>query len=253
MVSKVKKLEEENARLREELARVREELRRAVAEQSAKKRGDAGEHTETLLSLARAAESRDHDTAGHIARTGYFTALIASALGMSEAESRLMMLAASMHDIGKIGIPDAILKKQGRLTREERRIMQKHPEQGARILEGCEAPALRLAAEIALTHHEKFDGSGYPRELAGDAIPIGARIVAVADVFDAIALNHRSYRRAIPLDQAFDEIQKGRGQHFDPEVVDAFFKEADRVADATARFENGEPLSGMSALWTPST
>lgn len=250
MVSKVKKLEKENARLREELARVQEELRRAVAEQDAGKRTSAREPVETLLYLARAAEYKDHDTAEHITRTGYFTALIASALGMSEQQSRLMMLAASMHDIGKIGVPDAILKKQGSLTKEERLIMQKHPEHGARILEGCEAPALRLAAEIALNHHEKFDGSGYPHKLSGDAIPIGARIVAVADVFDAIALNHRSYRRAIPLDQAFDEIQKGRGQHFDPKAVDAFFKQADRVADARARIENSEPLPGMSALWS---
>lgn len=249
MVSRVRKLEQENARLSEELSRVQEELRCIVAEQRAIRQSAAKEYAEVLRYLARAAEYKDHETAEHIVRTGYFAALIARALGMSDEEARLMLLAAPMHDIGKIGVPDAILKKHGRLTEEERLVMRNHPEYGARILDGCDAPALRIAAEIALCHHERFDGGGYPQGLSGDAIPICARIVSVADAFDAMALN-RPYRRPMPLARVFDEIRKARGRHFDPDVVDAFFKETDRIGDASARIANGEPLPGMLMLWS---
>ncbi len=176
---------------------------------------------ETLLRLAKAGEYRDEHTGNHVERIAKYCCLMAQRLGFSGAECDALELAAPMHDIGKIGIPDHILLKPGRLTADELGIMRQHARLGYEIL--CDSPSsfLQLGATIALCHHEKYDGTGYPAGLRGDAIPQAARIVAVADVFDALT-SVRPYKPAWAPDQAMGYIRERSGQHFDPACVDAF-------------------------------
>ncbi|WP_238229879.1 HD domain-containing phosphohydrolase [Methylobacterium hispanicum] len=176
---------------------------------------------EIVSTLMRAAENRDTDTGDHIARVSAYAGLIADALGMPAAERRQLCLAATMHDVGKIGVPDAILLKPGALTPEERREMERHAERGWRILGGSASPVMRLAAEIALSHHERWDGTGYPHGLAGEAIPLSGRIVAVADVFDALT-TERPYKQAWRAERAKAYLVENAGTHFEPRVVEAF-------------------------------
>ncbi len=178
---------------------------------------------ETLYRLARAGEFRDSETGNHIIRMARYSRLIASAIGMSGAEAETIELAAPLHDIGKIGIPDQILLKPGKLTEEEAREMRKHPLIGYEIIKDSPSTYLRMGALIALGHHEKFDGSGYPHGLVGDHIPLAARIVAVADVFDALT-SVRPYKKAWPPDEAYEYLRGQRGTHFDPRLVDAFWE-----------------------------
>lgn len=177
---------------------------------------------ETLFRLARAAEFRDPETGAHILRMAHYSRLIAGALGLSEAEQERVLLAAPMHDVGKLGTPDHILLKPGRLSPDELRIMRRHPQIGYEILKDSASHILQAGAVIALSHHEKFDGTGYPRGLAGDAVPLLGRIVAVADVFDALT-SERPYKRAWELERAADYLRVQRGLHFDPDCIDAFF------------------------------
>jgi putative two-component system response regulator len=199
---------------------------------------------EVIHCLARAGEFRDDDTGRHVIRVGQYARIIGQQLGMEEAELDMLEQAAKLHDIGKIGIPDAILLKPGKLTPEQFEAMQKHAnygktiiegmqenesaplrrhaELGAKILDAARSPTLTLAMRIALTHHERWDGSGYPLGLAGEDIPLAGRITAVADVFDALS-SKRSYKPAYPLDKCFTILSEGRGTHFDPQVLDAFF------------------------------
>ena len=176
---------------------------------------------ELIVRLSKAAEFRDPETGAHILRMAQYSRLIATQLGLDKEESDLLCRAAPMHDVGKLGIPDLILLKPGRLTPEEMNVMRCHARIGHTILKGSESRLIRLGAEIALTHHEKFDGSGYPEGLAGEAIPLVGRIVAVADVFDALT-SARPYKAAWELEKACDYLLEGRGQHFDPRCVDAF-------------------------------
>ncbi len=176
---------------------------------------------EVLERLALAAEYRDDDTQEHAWRIGRICALVALALGLPDQEAQLIGRAAPLHDVGKIGIPDAILLKPGRLTGEEFEVIKTHTTIGAEILAGSRSPLLRLAERIALTHHERWDGGGYPSGLGGEEIPIAGRIVAVADVFDALT-HERPYKQAWPVEKAVDEILSQAGRQFDPCVVDAF-------------------------------
>jgi putative two-component system response regulator len=173
--------------------------------------------------LGRAAEYRDNETGLHIIRMSQISTLLAKSLGWSEADCELMLHASPMHDIGKIGIPDAILLKPGKFEADEWEIMKAHTTIGAHILEDGDSDLLTLAREIALSHHEKWDGSGYPNGLAGTAIPQSGRIVAVADVFDALT-SARPYKKAWAVDDAVAFIQENAGQHFDPEVTMHFLK-----------------------------
>jgi putative two-component system response regulator len=175
----------------------------------------------TLRLLARAAEFRDDETGRHTQRVGMLAASIGHALGLPSGGIELLRTAAPLHDIGKIGIPDHILLKPGALTQDERTVMQRHAEIGADILGSTNFPVLRAAREIALSHHERWDGLGYPDGLSGECIPLTARIVAVADVFDALS-HARPYRAAMDLDAVISMIQSQSGAHFDPQVVDAF-------------------------------
>lgn len=176
---------------------------------------------EIVYRLARAAEHRDGDTGDHIARVSEIVRLIALELGLDSTASQDLAYAASMHDVGKLGVADTILLKQGPLTADERTEMQRHAEHGFGILAGSTSALIALAAEIALTHHERWDGQGYPRRLQGEDIPLGGRITAIADVFDALA-NKRPYKDAWPLSQAREHIASEAGRHFDPRCVEAF-------------------------------
>jgi PAS domain S-box-containing protein/putative nucleotidyltransferase with HDIG domain len=177
--------------------------------------------TEVLKRLAFAAEYRDDDTFQHTERVGAAAALIARQIRLSAGEVAIIREAAPLHDIGKLAIPDGILLKPGRLTQAERAEMQTHTVAGARILEGSSHPVLQRASTIAATHHERWDGSGYPRGLRGEEIPLAGRIVAVADVFDALT-HERPYKEAWPVEEALEEIRRGAGSQFDLHVVEAF-------------------------------
>jgi putative two-component system response regulator len=178
-------------------------------------------HEETIRRLCIAVEARDHETAAHVNQMSEYCWELALELGLDPDRCALIRTAAAMHDVGKIGVADAILLKPGPLDSDERTEMQRHAEMGYRIMAGSSAVLLQLAATIAWTHHEKVDGSGYPRGLTGDQIPIEGRIAAVADVFDALTRD-RVYRPRISRRDAVDLIRQGRGRHFDPDISDAF-------------------------------
>ncbi|ARJ65031.1 two-component system response regulator [Magnetospirillum sp. ME-1] len=183
---------------------------------------------ELVMRLSKAAEFRDPETGAHIERMARFSGLIARRLGINCEESERLELAAPMHDVGKVGIPDMILLKPGRLTESEFTIMKQHAQLGWEILKNSQSRLVRLAAEIARSHHEKYDGSGYPAGLAGEDIPLVGRIVAVADVFDALT-STRPYKQPWPMDQAVAFLQEHSGGHFDPRCVDAFLDEMEQV------------------------
>ena len=227
---------------RDHLQNYAQELEQQVTERT--RQLERSRH-EIILCLGRAGEYRDNETGNHVMRVGCYVGLIARALGVDEAQAQLMEEAAPLHDVGKIGIPDAILLKPGKLDPDEFEIMQRHTGYGrdivgrltemdmhalrrhtalgSSIMDVSSSPVLRIASIIALTHHEKWDGSGYPLGLAGKDIPLEGRITAVADVFDALSCR-RPYKQAFPLDKCFAIMEEGRGKHFDPDVLDAFFK-----------------------------
>ncbi|MDP1645513.1 MAG: response regulator [Thiobacillus sp.] len=184
---------------------------------------------ETLMKLAKAGEYRDEETGNHIIRMAKYARLIAEELKLTAMECDEVETAAPMHDIGKIGIPDLILLKPGRHTPDEQTIMRRHPLIGHEILTGSPSRYLQMGAVIALGHHEKFDGNGYPQGLAGEDIPLPARIVAVADVFDALT-SERPYKHAWSFQDALNYIQSESGRHFDPACVRAFELRIDAVA-----------------------
>jgi putative two-component system response regulator len=175
---------------------------------------------ETLMRLALAAEYRDSETSRHLQRMAQYSRKLAETLGASPEYRENLFDASPLHDIGKIGIPDAILRKPGKLTPAEWDVMKTHTLIGAKILEGAEAEVLVLAREVAVAHHERWDGTGYPYGLAGSAIPLAGRIVAVADVFDALT-SKRCYKPAYGLDDSLEVMRRARGSHFDPSVIDA--------------------------------
>lgn len=175
-------------------------------------------HHHSLLSLARAAEMKDGDTGWHIVRIGVLSERLGLLLGLDKSFCSMLRHAAPMHDVGKIGIPDSILQKPGALSEEEWKQMRCHPELGARILGGSGVALFDLAAEIALSHHEKYDGSGYPSRLRGADIPISGRLVALIDFFDALTMK-RCYRDALPDTEALQMVEEGSGGHFDPELA----------------------------------
>jgi putative two-component system response regulator len=178
---------------------------------------------EILKRLARAAEYRDDHTGQHTERVGHLSALLAGVLGLPHDRVELIRLAAPLHDIGKIAIGDNILLKPGKLTPDEFEVMKTHTTIGAAILSRGRSELVKMAEEIALVHHERWDGTGYPRGLKGDGIPIEGRIVALADVFDALT-HERPYKRAWPVEEAIAEIRKESGKRFDPQIVRAFIE-----------------------------
>lgn len=183
---------------------------------------------DTIFRLSQAAEYKDEDTGAHIKRISHYSVSVARKMGQDNTTVDAILYAAPMHDIGKIGIPDRILLKPGKLDPEEWEIMKQHTIIGGKILEGSDAEFIKLGEVIALTHHEKWDGSGYPKGLSRDMIPLAGRIVAIADVFDALT-SKRPYKEPFSLDKSFGIIKEGRGSHFDPDVVDVFFGIEDEI------------------------
>ena len=194
---------------------------------------------ETIQRLAIAAEYRDGATAQHIQRMSHYCELLARRYGLDPERCELIRIASPMHDIGKIGTPDNILLKPGKFTPEEFKAIALHPEIGYRILSGSGAELLTLAATIAWTHHEKFDGSGYPRGLKAEGIPLEGRIAAIADTFDALT-SKRVYKPAFPFEQAIDIMHKRRGKDFDPELLDIFLEGMDEVLTIRSQYADGE-------------
>jgi putative two-component system response regulator len=192
---------------------------------------------EIFACLARAGQFKDAETAEHVERVSRTCSLIARRLGLTQRDASNLKQASAVHDIGKIGVPDAVLLKPSPLNAEERAMIELHSEIGHQILSGSRDPVMRLAAIVALTHHEWVDGCGYPGRLRGDAIPLPGRIAAVADVFDALT-HDRVYRAAVGIDGALAILEAGRGTQFDKRVLDAFQAVLPRVLEIRRRFPN---------------
>jgi putative two-component system response regulator len=222
---RLKEAQDALKRHRAELERTVEErtaeLRHSLEETAAAQRRTWAAHVDTIRRLVLAAEFKDRNTAEHIQRISHYSALLARIVGVPADEIEVLRHAATMHDVGKIGVPDAILLKEGPLNAEERRVMEAHTVIGSQLLAGSSSELLQAGEVIALTHHEKWDGTGYPRRLVGEEIPLWGRICALVDVFDALT-THRPYRRALSNAQALAILREGRGSHFDPELLAAF-------------------------------
>jgi putative two-component system response regulator len=200
------------------------------ADIAAANRQIASQEEELIWRLSKAMSCRDGETAEHVARVATVAALIGGELGLDAKLVRTIYLACPLHDVGKIGIPDAILLKPGRLSAEEYDTMRQHSALGADILSDSSSPVIQMAARIAESHHEKWDGSGYPRGLRQDEIPIEGRVAAVADVFDALC-SERPYKDPWPVDKAFQEIIRCSGSHFDPACVAAFCRQWQKIRE----------------------
>ena len=183
---------------------------------------------QVIQRLGRAAEYKDNETGMHVMRMSHYSRVVALAYGFSEVEAENLFNAAPMHDVGKIGIPDSIMLKPGKLTDEEFAIMKKHPEIGAEILGESDSELIALAKLVSLTHHEKWDGTGYPNQLKAEEIPIEGRIVALADVFDALT-SVRPYKDAWSIEKAMEFIKSQKSKHFDPQLVDCFEQQLDKI------------------------
>lgn len=205
-------------------------------------------HLDTIYRLSLAAEYRDQETGDHIKRLSRYSAVVADRMGLKPTEVELILYASPMHDVGKIGIPDSILLKPGKLTAEEFEIIKSHTVIGAKILEGSQSDVIQQAQVIALNHHEKWNGQGYPNRLKRTKIPLAARIVGLVDVFDALTTK-RPYKDAYPLKLACDIIEKERGQSFDPEVVDAFTGAMETILEVRGEYQDADDASaGPAAL-----
>jgi len=192
---------------------------------------------EIVQRLGLASEYRDNETGQHIIRMSYYSKILAEHIGLSKDECELILNASPMHDIGKLGIPDSILLKPGKLTQEEFTVMKTHTTIGARLLENARSPITETAQIIALSHHEKWDGSGYPNGLSGEDIPLVGRIVAITDVFDALT-SVRPYKPAWPIDEAIREIERSSGAHFDPEIVTHFTKAIPEILEISQTYKD---------------
>lgn len=226
------KLRDRSKKLSDRAAWLAQEVKRATALIERREQ-------ETIFRLTRATEHRDKETKNHIVRMGHYARLLGKAIGMLQEQQELLLLAAPMHDVGKVAVPDRILLKEGKLSPEEWEIMKGHARSGYEILKDSDSPLIQLGAQIALTHHEKWDGSGYPDGLVGEGIPIAGRICAISDVFDAL-LSVRPYKPAWPLPQVIEALRRGRGVHFDPVLIDAFLDIMPELQDVRRRFNDEE-------------
>jgi HD-GYP domain-containing protein (c-di-GMP phosphodiesterase class II) len=231
--------EDRRKALRLEIDERNDDLRRALSELEIAQ-------AETVRRLSMAVEFRDEDTGAHIERIGRFSTLLSEAIGMNPDFCRRIGYAAPLHDVGKVAIPDAILLKPGQLTAEERAIVETHAEEGHRLLRGSSSSILDMGATIALSHHERWDGGGYPRGLTAERIPIEGRIVAIADVFDALT-SHRVYRKAFSVEKAVEMMLDQADRHFDPVLLHKFMEVLDSSgADARTR-SRSDPSSLVAA------
>lgn len=195
-------------------------------------------HRDAIYMLGTAGHYNDNDTGVHIWRMAAYSRTLAKAAGWDEEHASLLELAAPMHDTGKIGIPDAVLRKPGKLDEAEWQIMRTHTTIGFEILSKSDAPVFQMAATIALRHHERWDGSGYPDGLSGEGIPEVARIVAIADVFDALSMT-RPYKESWPLNRILDEMARGSGNHFDPRLMDLFHSVLPEILEVQSQWASG--------------
>ncbi|WP_227396348.1 HD domain-containing phosphohydrolase [Jeotgalibacillus aurantiacus] len=199
---------------------------------------------EVIYTMGSIGESRSAETGNHVKRVAKYSYIIARGAGLSEEEASLIELASPMHDIGKVSIPDAILNKPGKLTNEEFAVMKQHTLTGYSIFKNSKRKILQAAAVIAKTHHEKWNGKGYPEGLSGEEIPLYGRIVAIADVFDALA-TERPYKKAWPLEEILNLINQEKGKHFDPQLVDVFFDQLPKILEIRSLYaEKPERMSG---------
>ena len=205
-------------------------------------------YLDTIYRLVLAAEYKDEDTGDHIIRMSQYCALIAEKIGLSLDEVQKMLYAAPMHDVGKIGIPDNILMKPGKLTEEEFAIVKTHTIIGAKILENSKSDILNTAEQIAISHHEKWDGTGYPRGLSGTNIPLVGRITSIADVFDALS-SKRPYKEPFPPEVVLSILRKERGKQFDPDILDVFLAHIDEISKIKIEVERGEKVLTVGLLW----
>ena len=234
--------------LRQKLREQREQVGRLGGAVSEAVRGIALREQEVIIRrLVRFSEARDEETGSHMRRMAFLSQLIASEMGENREFCDMLLLAAPMHDIGKVGIPDRILLKPGRLDPAEWEIMKTHANIGYDVLKDSDSALLRMGAEIARTHHEKYDGQGYPRGLAGENIPFVGRIVAVADVFDAL-VNDRPYKKAWAAGDAFDLMRRERGKHFDPACVNAMLRRIGDVMDIQATFRESSSDNDITGI-----
>ncbi|WP_320006827.1 HD domain-containing phosphohydrolase [Maridesulfovibrio sp.] len=187
-------------------------------------------HVDTIQHLCAAAEYKDEETANHLVRMAEYSRIIAENIGLDKKTVHLIHTSAPMHDIGKIGIPDSILLKPGTLTAEEWEVMKRHATIGGNILSMGSSDYINMGSVIALSHHEKWDGSGYPNGFSGEEIPLPGRICAVADVFDALT-SRRPYKEPFSIEKSLDIMKDGRGNHFDPQLIDIFFENIDEVVE----------------------
>ncbi|WP_457336057.1 HD domain-containing phosphohydrolase [Rhizobacter sp. P5_C2] len=205
------------------------------------------EDESTLRHLSRIASLRDRNTGQHTERMAYYAAVIGRRYGLSLTQAQMLVAAAPLHDIGKVGVPDAVLHKSGSLDDDERTLMRRHPALGFELLRDSSSAVIRLGAEISLSHHERFDGSGYPQGLRGHEIPLSGRLVAVADVLDALS-TERPYKAAWPLHLAIREISAQAGTHFDPAVVSAMTDASDQLLTIKQYFEMAEPFAKTTPM-----
>ena len=212
------------------------DLRKSLEETVAAQQKTYDAHVDTLRRLAVAAEYKDKDTAEHIKRMNSYCAMLATSLHLSLEEAELLTLASTMHDVGKIGIPDDILLKPDKHTPEEWKIMKEHTIIGANILRDSPSKLLQAGEKIALAHHEKWDGSGYPNGLAGEDIPLWGRICSIADVFDALT-SERPYKKAFSNEKALNIMKEGRGKHFEPRLIDLFMENLDKILTIQEKYK----------------
>ncbi len=230
-----------NALERRRLKSLRQEYERSLETKVEERTRQTRQREEEILLRLVSEVGQGHDeTRSHMMRIGLYSAAIAKALGWSPEAVNDIQLAATIHDVGKIGIPDTILLKPGRLTHEEFELMKRHTTMGAEILDGSDVPLIRMAHEIALSHHEKWDGSGYPQGLAKDAIPESARIAGVVDAYDAMT-NDRVYRSAFPEDEVLSMMRVGNGEYFDPRILACFLASLPEIGRIKEEVRDDEP------------
>lgn len=232
-----RELREKNAMLSDRAVHLEAEVRKRTEQLQEAFESIKTASLDTIFRLSMAAEYKDEDTGEHTKRIGHFSAAIAEKLGHDPHFVETVLYAAPLHDIGKIGIPDRILLKPGKLDDDEWKIMRSHAEIGSLILADSEVDYMQMAYTAAKTHHEKWDGSGYPQGLRGEDIPLIGRIVAVVDVFDAL-MSKRPYKRAFSLEESLNIIKEGRGHHFDPQIVDLFLDNIDDILRIREKFSD---------------
>ena len=233
----------------QQLVKYADDLKKTILELKTANQELQESYIDTIHRLALAAEYKDEDTGDHIKRMSRYCSLIAEKLDLPSKEVQNILYASPMHDVGKIGIPDSILMKPGKLTEEEFTTMKNHSIIGANLLSYSKSEVLKIAEEIAISHHEKWNGKGYPQGLAGEKIPLVGRIVGLADVFDALT-SKRPYKDPFPVEKTIDIIKKERGEHFDPHIVDVFLENIDEILKIKAAVGSAEDVSLSDFVWS---